>query len=238
VITVTDAGIPATALAIKYGDDVIADGDTIDVTLGEQVTLGTSITPADATVEDSDFTWTIDPDISHTVSGRDLVFTPTEEGTYDITVEAAVIGGTVHANCTVSVTKPAVTGIEITESKGHPTGSSIAVNSVIRLTASVNPSGADYSASDITWTAVSGNPTLSATSGETIDVTLRYAGTVKVRASIGSHSAEYTVIATSDPEPDPAPSGGGGGGGCNTGPGSGFALLLMSIVTMFFRKKK
>ena len=234
-ITVTNSVIPAESLSIKHGSDILADNATVDVVLGETLTLEPVVTPADATVEDADFSWSIDPNGSFTVNGRNMVFTPTAEGIYNVTLEMPETEGITSARCIINVTRPAVSSIEIEESGGY---TSLPVDSVISLTAAVGPLNADYEPSEIRWTAVSGNPLLSATSGGNISVTLRYAGTVTVRATLGSRSDDYTITVTGptpDPTPGPTPS---SGGGCSTGPATGFTLLIMSIIPLFCRKKK
>ena len=232
-VTVTNAPVPATSIAIKYSGEELEDNETIDITVGETVTLEPVVTPADASVTDADFTWDIDPAVFNTKSGRNITITPSEAGVYTVTVTEGSLG----VRCRLNVTEPVPAGISVADVSGKPSGQvSIAEGGTVELRASVTPANASFSPSDIRWSITAGNAALSAVTGETITVTGNAAGTVTVKAVIGSYETSYSLTVTGS-SPAPTPSG-GSGGGCSTGPATGFTLLIMSIIPMFCRKKK
>lgn len=230
-VTVTNAPVPATSIAIKYNGRVLADNETVEIAVGSSITLEPTVEPVDASVTDSDFEWDVDPDTFHTQSGRNITITPSETGVYTVTVTEGSLG----VRCRLNVVEREPEGIDVTDTLGNLSGHvSIQEGETVTLRASVTPADAAYSPSDIRWTVTAGNASLSAATGETVTVTGRSAGTVTVKASIGSYETSYNITVTS---PAPAPADGGGGGGCNTGPATGLALLIMSIIPMFVRKK-
>lgn len=232
-VTVTNAPVPATSIAIKYSGEELEDNETIDITVGETVTLEPVVTPADASVTDADFTWDIDPAVFNTKSGRNITITPSEAGVYTVTVTEGSLG----VRCRLNVTEPVPAGISVADVSGKPSGQvSIAEGGTVELRASVTPANASFSPSDIRWSITAGNAALSAVTGETITVTGNAAGTVTVKAVIGSYETSYSLTVTGS-SPAPTPSG-GSGGGCSTGPATGFTLLIMSIIPMLCRKKK
>ena len=232
-VTVTNAPVPATSIAIKYGGEELEDNETIDITVGETVTLEPVVTPADASVTDADFTWDIDPAVFNTKSGRNITITPSEAGVYTVTVTEGSLG----VRCRLNVTEPVPAGISVVDASGKPSGQvSIAEGGTVELRASVTPANASFSPSDIRWSITAGNAALSAVTGETVTVTGNAAGTVTVKAVIGSYETSYSLTVTGS-SPAPTPSG-GSGGGCSTGPATGFTLLIMSIIPMLCRKKK
>lgn len=233
-VTVTNAPVPATSIAIKYNGRVLADNETVEMAVGSSITLEPTVEPSGASVTDSDFEWDVDPDTFHTQSGRNITITPSETGVYTVTVTEGSLG----VRCRLNVVEREPEGIDVTDTLGNLSGHvSIQVGETVTLRASVTPADAAYSPSDIRWTVTAGNASLSAATGETVTVTGRSAGTVTVKASIGPYDTSYNITVTAAPAPAPADSGGGGGGGCNTGPATGIALLIMSIIPMFVRKK-
>jgi len=232
-VTVTNAPVPATSIAIKYNGRVLADNETVEMAVGSSITLEPTVEPSGASVTDSDFEWDVDPDTFHTQSGRNITITPSETGVYTITVTADSLG----VRCRLNVVEREPEGINVTDTSGNLSGQvSVQEGETVTLRASVTPADAAYSPSDIRWTVTAGNASLSAATGETVTVTGRSAGTVTVKASIGPYDTFYDITVTS-PAPAPAPADSGGGGGCNTGPATGLALLIMSIIPMFVRKK-
>lgn len=233
-ITVTKADIPVTSIAIMNKDKKLTDDEVITIALGESVTLKPVITPIDATITDSDFQWSFDKLVSSISIGRDITVTPTEVGEYTATVTAK----TVDVRCKINVTEAVPTDINIVDEHGNPkVPVSIAENGSVDLFAAVTSAGTSYDPSDIKWNIVSGNASLSATTGESVTVTGRSAGEVIVQAKIGTVSTQYNIeVTSSGSTPTPVTPSSSGGGGCNTG--SGLALLFMSIVPIFFRRKK
>ncbi|MDD2259700.1 MAG: Ig-like domain-containing protein, partial [Acholeplasmataceae bacterium] len=230
-VTVTNAPVPATSIAIKYNGRVLADNETVEIAVGSSITLEPTVEPSDASVTDSDFEWDVDPYTFYTESGRNITVTPSETGVYTITVTVDSLG----VRCRLNVVEREPEGIDVTDISGNLSGQvSVQESGTVTLQASVTPAGAAYLPSDIRWTVTAGNASLSATTGETVTVTGRSAGTVTVKASIGSYETFYNITVTAAP----APADGGGGGGCSTGPATGFALLIMSIIPMLCRKKK
>ena len=187
----------------------------------------------ETSVTDADFTWDIDPAVFNTKSGRNITITPSEAGVYTVTVTEGSLG----VRCRLNVTEPVPAGISVADVSGKPSGQvSIAEGGTVELRASVTPANASFSPSDIRWSITAGNAALSAVTGETITVTGNAAGTVTVKAVIGSYETSYSLTVTGS-SPAPTPSG-GSGGGCSTGPATGFTLLIMSIIPMLCRKKK
>jgi len=199
-VTVTNAPVPATSIAIKYNGRVLADNETVEMAVGSSITLEPTVEPSDASVTDSDFEWDVDPDTFHTQSGRNITITPSETGVYTITVTADSLG----VRCRLNVVEREPEGIDVTDTSGNLSGHvSVQVGETVTLRASVTPANAAYSPSDIRWTVTAGNASLSATTGETVTVTGRSAGTVTVKASIGSYDTFYDIRVTAVPAPTP-----------------------------------
>ena len=158
------AGISATAIEVTP--------TTLDLTIGEQSTLTTTLTPADATdvVE-----WTTSAEGVATV--KNGVVTAVGEGTATIKATA----GTVSATCTVNVSAIHATGITLDK-----TSLTLKQYATETLTATVTP---ENSTDELTWSS-SNKEVATVTDGVVKGVAK---GTATITATVGAFSATCAV---------------------------------------------
>ena len=187
--------VEVASLGISNGEIPLDNGATVNVATGSSITLTPVIGPEGATAEDTDFTWSVTPEVPNTQSGRSITISPAAVGSFTVTVTLGELTATVTILSYVAPESIAL-GSNIGESSIFTT-----INEPVTIWATVWPIGAIYDIPDLVWTvpaAVTYNDMMNGMIGI---VTPTEAGSYQISVALGELTASITVNVSADPVP-------------------------------------
>lgn len=190
--------VEVASLGISNGETPLDNGATVNVATGGSITLTPVIGPEGATAEDTDFSWSVTPEVPNTQTGRSITISPAAEGSFTATVTLGELSATV--TILAYLAPPAPESITLSSNLGE---SQIytTINEQVDIFASVWPLGAIYDIPDLVWTvpaAITYNDMMNGVIGIT---TPADAGSYQISVALGELTATMTVNVSADPIP-------------------------------------
>ena len=188
--------VEVASLGISNGETTLDGGATVNVATGSSITLTPVIGPEGATAEDTDFTWSVTPEVPNTQTGRSITISPAAEGSFTATVTLGEL--------TATVTILAYLAPESITLHSNIGASPIytTINEQATIWVCVQPFGTMYDTSDLVWTvpaAITYNEDMQ--NGMIDIVTPSEAGSYQISVALGELTASITVNVSADPVP-------------------------------------
>ena len=185
--------VEVASLGISNGETPLDGGSTVNVATGSSITLTPIIGPEGATAEDTDFTWSVTPEVPNTQSGRSITISPAAIGSFTVTVTLGELTATVTILAYIAPESIAISSV-IGESPIAMT-----VNETTSLSVEVSPAGALFDPLDIEWTVPAAVTHTDLEGGAISIVTPNEAGSHQISVALGELTASITVNVSADP---------------------------------------